>query len=124
MKKILMLLSFICFLPFAHAEEQQQAPAESSFWTCHQVGIVEKQNVFLVSDVHYSNGSYDKHVKMFENTVKHRNKAILSVFKPVFEPSCISTDSMKKMQVRLFKNIKKAQKRNFKVIKIKLTTKD
>ena len=122
MKKLLILLAFICFLPFSSkAEEPQQQQAMMPvYWTCYQVGTVNKQNTFVISDIYHANGPYDKHIKQFEKLVEKRFE---KKFKPAFEPSCVSGENYETMWKRWIKKIDKANKRKFRVISIYPPTK-
>lgn len=126
MKKLLILLAFVCFMPFGgvKAEEPQQQMVSPSYWACYQVGNVAQDNVMLVSDIYFSNGSHDKHVKMFEKTVAEKNKNQDPAFKPVFEPSCFSDNNEKNMLKRMTNKVKSALKRKFTVIQINLTAEE
>jgi hypothetical protein len=126
MKKLLILLALFCFLSVGALAEsvpqqQQQVPIGPGYWACYQVGTVpDLGNVFVVSDVYYSNGPQDKHVKLFGEIVKKFEPD----FKPVFEPSCVLDDDPKKMKKKWIKKINQAIKRKFTIIQINLTAEE
>lgn len=111
-----MLLVFVCFLPLGFGAEQQQI-VEPSYWSCYQVGTIKKRNAFIVSNIYYSNGSPNKHMKFFGKIIKKFEPK----FEPAFEPSCMSDNNLKEMKKRWEVNIKKAKKRKFTIIQIKLS---
>ena len=123
MKKLLILLALLVFLPFRSQAEEQKT---ESYWTCFQVGtmevgIKESYNTLAISDIYVSNGSYDKNAEKFLKIIKKQTK---DRFMPSFEPSCVENQNYGKI-VKLWEDkIRTAMKRKFMVFHIILSNTD